>query len=35
VSFTGMACSEPRLLELAFAFEQASLRRVAPPAGEW
>jgi len=31
VSFTGMACSEPRLLELAFAFEQATLRRVAPP----
>jgi len=31
VSFTGMACSEPRLLELAYAFEQASLRRVAPP----
>jgi amidase len=31
VSFTGMACSEPRLLELAYAFEQATLRRVAPP----
>jgi amidase len=30
VSFTGMACSEPRLLELAFAFEQATKRRVAP-----
>ena len=30
VSFTGMACSEPRLLELAYAFEQASKRRVAP-----
>jgi amidase len=29
-SFTGMACSEPKLLELAFAFEQASRRRVAP-----
>jgi amidase len=31
VSFTGMACSEPRLLELAYAFEQVTLRRVAPP----
>jgi amidase len=41
VSFTGMACSEPRLIALAYAFEQASrLRgasagqsrgRVAPP----
>ncbi len=31
VSFTGMACSEPRLIELAFAFEQASMRRVPPP----
>lgn len=31
VSFSGMACSEPRLLELAYAFEQATLRRVAPP----
>jgi amidase len=31
VSFTGMACSEPRLLELAYAFEQATQRRVAPP----
>ena len=31
VSFTGMACSEPRLLELAYAFEQATLRRVPPP----
>ena len=30
VSFTGMACSEPRLIELAFAFEQASKRRVPP-----
>jgi Asp-tRNA(Asn)/Glu-tRNA(Gln) amidotransferase A subunit family amidase len=26
-----MACSEPRLLELAYAFEQATKRRVAPP----
>lgn len=33
VSFTGGACSEPRLLELAFAFEQATKRRVAPPSG--
>ena len=32
VSFTGRACSEPRLIELAFAFEQATKRRVAPPA---
>jgi amidase len=31
VSFTGMACSEPRLLGLAYAFEQATKRRVAPP----
>jgi amidase len=31
VSFTGMACSEPRLLEIAYAFEQATRRRVAPP----
>jgi len=30
VSFTGMACSEPRLLALAFAFEQATKRRVPP-----
>ena len=31
VSFAGMACSEPRLLELAYAFEQATMRRVQPP----
>jgi amidase len=31
VSFTGMACSEPRLIELAYAFEQATKRRVPPP----
>ena len=31
VSFTGMACSEPRLLELAYAFEQATKKRVPPP----
>lgn len=31
VSFTGMACSEPRLLALAYAFEQATKRRAPPP----
>ena len=31
VSFTGGACSEPRLIELAYAFEQATKRRVPPP----
>jgi amidase len=31
VSFTGMACSEPRLIELAYAFEQATKKRVPPP----
>jgi amidase len=30
VAFTGMACSEPTLLALAYAFEQATLRRVPP-----
>ena len=30
VSFTGTACSEPRLIELGYAFEQATKRRVAP-----
>ena len=30
VSFTGMACSEPKLLELAYAFEQATKRRIPP-----
>ena len=30
VSFTGLACSEPRLLTLAYAFEQATKRRVPP-----
>ena len=30
VSFTGMACSEPRLLGLAYAFERATKRRVPP-----
>ena len=32
VAFSGMACSEPKLLGLAFAFEQASKRRMPPPA---
>jgi amidase len=32
VSFAGTACSEPRLLALAYAFEQATKRRVPPPA---
>jgi amidase len=32
VSFSGMACSEPKLLGLAYAFEQATKRRVPPPA---
>ena len=30
VSFSGLACSEPRLIELAYAFEQASKKRVPP-----
>ncbi len=30
VSFTGMACSEPRLIEIGYAFEQATRRRVPP-----
>ncbi len=30
VSFTGMACSEPKLIEIAYAFEQATKRRVPP-----
>ena len=32
VTFTGTACSEPKLIELAFAFEQATKKRTAPPA---
>jgi amidase len=32
VSFTGMACSEPTLLRLAYAFEQATKKRVSPAA---
>jgi amidase len=31
VTFTGMSCSEPRLIALAYAFEQATRRRVSPP----
>ncbi|HVB37786.1 MAG TPA: hypothetical protein VND92_04580, partial [Vicinamibacterales bacterium] len=31
VSFSGMACSEPRLITLAYAFEQATHKRVPPP----
>jgi amidase len=31
VSFAGGACSEPRLIELGYAFQQASRRRVPPP----
>ena len=32
VGFTGKACSEPRLIALAYAFEQASKKRVPPAA---
>jgi len=31
VGFTGMACSEPRLIELAYSFEQATKKRMPPP----
>ncbi len=31
VSFTGMACSEPALIALAYAFEQATKKRIPPP----
>jgi amidase len=31
VTFTGLACSEPKLIEVAFAFEQATKRRHRPP----
>ena len=31
VGFVGAACSESRLIEIAYAFEQATMRRVAPP----
>jgi amidase len=30
VSFAGLACSEPRLIGLAYAFEQATKKRVPP-----
>jgi amidase len=30
VSFTGLACSEPRLLAIGYAFEQATRKRAAP-----
>jgi len=30
VGFTGTACSEPRLIELAYAFEQATKKRIPP-----
>ncbi len=30
LSFTGVACSEPRLIELAYSFEQATKKRVPP-----
>jgi amidase len=30
VTFTGMACSEPRLIALGYAFEQATKKRVPP-----
>jgi amidase len=32
VGFTGTACSEPKLIELAYAFEQATKKRVPPAA---
>jgi amidase len=31
VTFTGTACSEPKLIELAYAFEQATRKRARPP----
>jgi amidase len=31
VGFTGAACSEPRLFAIAYAFEQATKKRVPPP----
>ena len=31
-AFVGVACSEPRLIEIAYAFEQATKRRVPPSA---
>jgi amidase len=32
VSFTGAKCSEPKLIPIAFAFEQAAMGRIRPPA---
>ena len=32
-SFTGLGCSEPRLIEIAYAFEQATKKRVPPQLG--
>jgi amidase len=31
ITFTGTACTEPRLIELAYSFEQATRRRQPPP----
>jgi amidase len=31
VGFTGKSCSDPRLIEIAYAFEQATRKRVPPP----
>ena len=31
VGFIGTACSEPKLFEIAYGFEQATKRRVPPP----
>jgi amidase len=31
IGFTGTACSEPRLIAIAYAFEQATRKRTAPP----
>jgi amidase len=31
VTFTGLACAEPELIGIAYAFEQATRRRVPPP----
>jgi amidase len=31
VGFVGAQCSEPKLLEIAFGFEKATHKRVAPP----
>ena len=33
-AFSGLACSEPRLIEIAYAFEHASTRRVPPDLGK-